>query len=86
MKMMKRWLSCALALVMLLGLVGCGGGTDEETAFDGDRRGFSCGGGEHGLHLGAQVGGGELPAHRATAADASETVPSYRYAGMSYPK
>ena len=34
MKMMKRWLSCALALVMLLGLVGCGGGTDEGAASD----------------------------------------------------
>ena len=33
MKMMKRWLSCALALVMLLGLVGCGG-TDEGAASD----------------------------------------------------
>ena len=32
---MKRWLSCALALVMLLGLVGCGGGTDEDTSSDG---------------------------------------------------
>lgn len=26
---MKRWLSCTLALAMLLGLMGCGGTSDE---------------------------------------------------------
>ena len=38
---MKRWLSCALALVMLLGLVGCGGTSDEDTS--GDTSGESTG-------------------------------------------